>query len=136
MAYPRATIAAYENSHPTPRSKNSVVPSPRSGGCSTRLVGGLRFAGISGRLRPESADARRDPADARAAGRRASVRLLLAWPPPRFRGGSTGGQPWTAARSELDEAIDYLRRFYADLGACIEWSAYRYGAALQSTSWT
>jgi len=52
-----------------------------------------------------------------------------------FRGGSTAGQPWTVARAELDEAIDYLRRFYADLDACIEWSAYQYVAAPQSTSW-
>ena len=52
-----------------------------------------------------------------------------------FRGGSTAGQPWTAARAELDEAIDYLRRFYADLDACVEWSAYQYVAAPQSTSW-
>ncbi len=52
-----------------------------------------------------------------------------------FRGGSTAGQPWTAARAEIDEALDYLRRFYADFDACIEWSAYQYVAAPQSTSW-
>jgi phytoene dehydrogenase-like protein len=52
-----------------------------------------------------------------------------------FRGGSTAGQPWTAARAEIDEAVDYLRRFYADLDACLEWSAYQYVAAPQSMSW-
>jgi phytoene dehydrogenase-like protein len=52
-----------------------------------------------------------------------------------FRGGSTAGQPWTAARAELDEAIAYLHRFYADLAECLEWSAYQYVAAPQSTSW-
>jgi hypothetical protein len=52
-----------------------------------------------------------------------------------FRGGSTAGQPWTVARAELDEAIAYLHRFYADLAGCLEWSAYQYVAAPQSTSW-
>src|SRR5207244_2805536 len=52
-----------------------------------------------------------------------------------FRGGSTAGQPWTAARAALDEAIAYLRRFYADLDACLEWSAYQYVTAPQSMSW-
>jgi len=52
-----------------------------------------------------------------------------------LRGGSTAGQPWTAARAELDEAIAYLRRFYADLDECLEWSSYQYVAAPQSTSW-
>jgi hypothetical protein len=52
-----------------------------------------------------------------------------------FRGGSTAGQPWTAARAELDEAIAYLHRFYGDLNECLEWSAYQYVAAPQSTSW-
>src|SRR5262249_5557352 len=52
-----------------------------------------------------------------------------------FRGGSTAGQPWSAARAELDEAITYLRRFYADLDECIEWSAYQYVSAPQTTSW-
>jgi hypothetical protein len=52
-----------------------------------------------------------------------------------FRGGSTAGQPWTAARAELDEAVDYLRTFYADLDACVEWSQYQYVDAPQSTSW-
>jgi len=52
-----------------------------------------------------------------------------------LRGGSTAGQPWTAARAELDEAIAYLGRFYADLDECLEWSAYQYVTAPQSTSW-
>ena len=52
-----------------------------------------------------------------------------------FRGGTTAGQPWTVARREIDEAVDYLRRFYADLDACLEWSAYRYIPAPQSMSW-
>src|SRR5581483_1545986 len=52
-----------------------------------------------------------------------------------YRGASTAGQPWTAARAELDEAIAYLGRFYADLDACLEWSAYQYVAAPQTTSW-
>jgi len=52
-----------------------------------------------------------------------------------FRGGSTAGQPWSAARAELDEAIAYLRRFYADLDECLEWSAYQYVAAPQTMSW-
>jgi phytoene dehydrogenase-like protein len=52
-----------------------------------------------------------------------------------LRGGSTAGQPWTAARGELEESIAYLRRFYADLDECVEWSAYQYAAAPQTTSW-
>ena len=52
-----------------------------------------------------------------------------------FRGGTTAGQSWTAARAQLDEAIGYLRHFYADLDACLEWSAYQYVSAPQSTSW-
>ena len=52
-----------------------------------------------------------------------------------FRGGSTAGQPWTAARAQLDAAIDYLGRFYADLDDCREWSAYQYVTAPQSMSW-
>src|SRR6266852_4421014 len=52
-----------------------------------------------------------------------------------FRGGSTAGQPWTAARAQLDQAIGYLRRFFADLDDCVEWSAYQYVAAPQSMSW-
>ncbi len=52
-----------------------------------------------------------------------------------FRGGSTAGEPWTAARARLDASIAHLRRFYADLDACLEWSAYQYVAAPQSTSW-
>ncbi len=52
-----------------------------------------------------------------------------------FDGGTTVGQPWPAARAELDAAIAYLGRFYADLDACIEWSAYQYVAAPQTLSW-
>jgi phytoene dehydrogenase-like protein len=52
-----------------------------------------------------------------------------------LRGGSTAGQPWTAARAELDEAIAYLGRFYSDLDACVEWSAYQYVSAPQVASW-
>ena len=52
-----------------------------------------------------------------------------------FRGGSTAGQPWSAARAQLDQAIAYLRRFYADLDDCLEWSAYQYVAAPQTMSW-
>ena len=52
-----------------------------------------------------------------------------------FRGGSTAGEPWTAARGALDEAIAYLRRFYADLDGCVEWDAYQYVSAPQSMSW-
>ena len=52
-----------------------------------------------------------------------------------FRGGSTAGQPWSAARAALDESIAYLHRFYADLDACLEWSAYQYVTAPQSMSW-
>src|SRR6266566_1370461 len=52
-----------------------------------------------------------------------------------FRGGSTAGQPWSAARAQLDQAIAYLRRFYADLDDCLEWSAYQYVAAPQAMSW-
>lgn len=52
-----------------------------------------------------------------------------------FRGASTAGQPWSRTRAELDDAIAYLSRYYADLDACIEWSAYHYVAAPQSMSW-
>jgi phytoene dehydrogenase-like protein len=52
-----------------------------------------------------------------------------------FDGGSMVGQPWSAARAQLDEAIAYLRRFYVDLDACTEWSAYRDVAAPQTGSW-
>lgn len=52
-----------------------------------------------------------------------------------FRGGSTAGQPWSAARAELEEMIAYLGRFYADLDDCVEWSRYQYVAAPQSMSW-
>jgi hypothetical protein len=52
-----------------------------------------------------------------------------------FRGVTTAGQPWTAARAELDQAIAYLGRFYADLDECVEWTAYQYVGAPQTTSW-
>jgi len=52
-----------------------------------------------------------------------------------FRGASTAGQPWTAARAQLDEAIAYLGRFYADLDSCLEWSSYQYVTAPQTMSW-
>jgi phytoene dehydrogenase-like protein len=52
-----------------------------------------------------------------------------------FRGASTAGQPWSAARADIDRARDYLRRFYADLDECVEWSAYQYVTAPQSMSW-
>ncbi|HZP40391.1 MAG TPA: NAD(P)-binding protein [Candidatus Binatia bacterium] len=64
-------------------------------------------------------------------GKHALALVIARW----FRGGSTAGQPWTAARAELEEAIAYLHRFYADLDDCIEWSSYQYVAAPQSTSW-
>jgi phytoene dehydrogenase-like protein len=57
--------------------------------------------------------------------------VMVRW----FRGGSTSGQPWTAARAELDAAIAYLRGFYTDLDECLEWTAYQYVRAPQSTSW-
>jgi phytoene dehydrogenase-like protein len=52
-----------------------------------------------------------------------------------FDGGSTAGEPWTAARARLDAAIAYLGRFYADLDACVEWSAYQYVTAPETMSW-
>jgi hypothetical protein len=52
-----------------------------------------------------------------------------------FGGGSTAGQPWSAARAQLDAAIEYLGRFYADLDRCLEWSAYQYVTAPQTMSW-
>lgn len=62
---------------------------------------------------------------------------LLSWVMARFfDGGTTAGPPWTAARAHLDWAIEYLRRYYADLDDCIEWSAYQYVAAPQSMSWS
>jgi phytoene dehydrogenase-like protein len=57
--------------------------------------------------------------------------VMVRW----LRGGSTAGQPWTEARARIDAAIDYLRTFYADLDECLEWSAYQYVSAPQSTSW-
>ena len=53
-----------------------------------------------------------------------------------FDGGTTAGPPWTAARAHLDMAIAYLRRYYADLDECIEWSAYQHVDAPQSMSWS
>ncbi len=62
---------------------------------------------------------------------------LLSWVMARFfDGGSTAGPSWTAARAHLDMAIDYLRRYYADLDDCIEWSAYHHVEAPQSMSWS
>lgn len=64
-------------------------------------------------------------------------RHLLSWVMARFfDGGTTAGPPWTAARAHLDLAIDYLRRYYADLDDCIEWSAYQHVAAPQAMSWS
>jgi phytoene dehydrogenase-like protein len=54
----------------------------------------------------------------------------------RFHDGNHGpGESWTAARARVDEAVDYLRRFYADLDDCLEWSAHQYVEAPQSMSW-
>jgi phytoene dehydrogenase-like protein len=62
---------------------------------------------------------------------------LLSWVMARFfDGGTTAGPSWTAARAHLDMAIDYLRRYYADLDECVEWSAYQHVAAPQSMSWS
>src|SRR5262249_1161573 len=62
---------------------------------------------------------------------------LLSWVMARFfDGGSTSGPPWTAARAHLDAAIAYLKRYYADLDECIEWSSYQYVSAPQSVSWS
>lgn len=62
---------------------------------------------------------------------------LLSWVMARFfDGGTTSGPPWTRARAHLDMAIDYLRRYYADLDDCIEWSSYQYVTAPQSMSWS
>jgi phytoene dehydrogenase-like protein len=62
---------------------------------------------------------------------------LLSWVMARFfDGGSTAGPSWTEARAHLDMAIAYLRRFYADLDECLEWSAYHHVAAPQSMSWS
>jgi phytoene dehydrogenase-like protein len=62
---------------------------------------------------------------------------LLSWVMARFfDGGTTAGPSWTAARAHLDMAIGYLRRYYADLDDCIEWSAYQHVTAPQSMSWS
>jgi phytoene dehydrogenase-like protein len=52
-----------------------------------------------------------------------------------FLGGTSAGEPWSAARARVDEAVDYLRRFYADLDECVEWSRHQYVTAPQTTSW-
>src|SRR5262245_27152696 len=62
---------------------------------------------------------------------------LLSWVMARFfDGGTTSGPSWTEARAHLDMAVEYLRRYYADFDACVEWSAYQYVAAPQSMSWS
>jgi phytoene dehydrogenase-like protein len=62
---------------------------------------------------------------------------LLSWVMARFfDGGTTAGPSWTEARAHLDMAVDYLRRYYADLDDCIEWSSYQCVAAPQSMSWS
>jgi len=62
---------------------------------------------------------------------------LLSWVMARFfDGGTTAGPSWTAARAQLDMAVDYLRRYYADLDDCIEWSAHQHVTAPQSMSWS
>jgi hypothetical protein len=52
-----------------------------------------------------------------------------------FRGAAGPGETWPAARARVDDAIAYLHRYYADLDACIEWSAHHHVAAPQSMSW-
>jgi phytoene dehydrogenase-like protein len=66
-----------------------------------------------------------------------SGKHLLSWVMARFfDGGTTSGPPWTAARAHLDAAVAYLKRYYADLDECIEWSSYHYVSAPQSMSWS
>jgi phytoene dehydrogenase-like protein len=65
------------------------------------------------------------------AGRHLLSLVMARW----FRGASTAGQPWSAARADIDRARDYLGRFYADLDDCVEWSAYQYVTSPQSMSW-
>ena len=65
----------------------------------------------------------------------AAIRRPTSIAPGALRGGSTAGQPWSAARAELDQAIEYLGRFYTGLDGCVEWSAYQYVSAPQSMSW-
>ena len=48
---------------------------------------------------------------------------------------AAASESWTGARARLDQAIEYLHRFYADLDATIEWSAYQYVTAPQTASW-
>jgi phytoene dehydrogenase-like protein len=64
-------------------------------------------------------------------GRHLLALAMVRW----LHGRPTAGQPWTAARAEIDEALGYLRRFYADLDECVDWSAHQYVTAPQSTSW-
>jgi phytoene dehydrogenase-like protein len=53
----------------------------------------------------------------------------------RFLGDTPASESWSAARARVDEAVAYLRRYYADLDACLEWSAHQHVAAPQSMSW-
>jgi choline dehydrogenase-like flavoprotein len=48
-----------------------------------------------------------------------------------------GAEPprWDAGKAEVDEAIAYLRRFYADLDESVAWSSYVFVEAPQSMSW-
>ncbi|HZR80896.1 MAG TPA: FAD-binding protein [Candidatus Binatia bacterium] len=50
-------------------------------------------------------------------------------------GAPPASESWSAARARVDEAIAYLRRFYADLDDCLEWSSYVWVEAPQSMSW-
>src|SRR5262245_56018076 len=52
-----------------------------------------------------------------------------------FRGVAGPAESWPAARGRVDEALGYLRRYYEDLDACVEWSAYQHVPAPQSMSW-
>ncbi len=54
----------------------------------------------------------------------------------RFLGDGTAAvESWPAARARVDEAVAYLRRYYADLDECLAWSAHQHVAAPQSMSW-
>ena len=54
----------------------------------------------------------------------------------RFLGGGTAAvESWPEARARVDEAVAYLRRYYADLDECVAWSAHQHVAAPQSMSW-
>jgi phytoene dehydrogenase-like protein len=64
-------------------------------------------------------------------------RHLLSWVMARFfDGGTTAGPSWREARTHLDMAVAYLRRYYADLDDCIAWSAHQHVTAPQSMSWS